>query len=63
MTITGVSRIGQIIAADNAIQAIINTLESKGCDIKCKDEVKKLLTAAVMEMDNEMESMKEDASN
>jgi hypothetical protein len=54
--------VGEIIAADNAIQAVINTLESVECKIKCKDEVRKLLTAAIMEMDAEMESMKEDAS-
>lgn len=52
----------QIIVADNAIQSVINILQDKQCKIKCKDEVVKLLEAATMEMDSEMEELKEDAS-
>jgi len=52
----------EIIETDNAIQAIINTLKSEECTIKCWIEVVKLLEAAIMELDDETERTLENAS-
>lgn len=53
----------EINHADNVIRVVINVLQRPECKIKCKGDVIKLLEAAIMELDTELESLPLDANS